>query len=80
MKKISPKQVKMYFILILVAGAVLGAIGALSEIKPLAIIGLVLLCGDIVFCFACYRCPYCGKYLGRSKGDYCPYCGKDVNC
>lgn len=80
MKKISPKQVNMYFLLILAAGAVLGAIGALSEIKPLAIIGIVLLLGDIVFRLACYRCHYCGKYLDRSKGDYCPYCGKDVNC
>lgn len=49
MKKISPKQVSLYFLLILAIGAVLGAIGALSEIKPLAIIGITLLIGDIVF-------------------------------
>ena len=79
MKKISPKQVNLYFLLIFAIGAVLGAIGALSEIKPLAIIGITLLIGDIIFRIACYRCSYCGRYLDRSRGEYCPYCGKELN-
>lgn len=79
MKKISPKQVNLYYLLILATGAALGAIGALSEIKFLAVIGITLLIGDIIFRFACYRCPYCGRYLDRSRGDYCPYCGKELN-
>lgn len=63
MKKMSPKQVDLYCILILAVGAALGAIGAFSEIKFLEIIGITLLIGDIVFRVACYRCPYCGKEL-----------------
>ena len=79
MKKMSPKQVDLYCILILAVGAALGAIGAFSEIKSLEIIGITLLIGDIVFRVACYRCPYCGRYLDRSRGEYCPYCGKELN-
>ena len=79
MKKMSPKQVHLYCILILAVGAALGAIGAFSEIKFLEIIGITLLIGDIVFRVACYRCPYCGRYLDRSRGEYCPYCGKELN-
>ena len=79
MKKMSPKQVDLYCILILAVGAALGAIGAFSEIKFLEIIGITLLIVDIVFRVACYRCPYCGRYLDRSRGEYCPYCGKELN-
>ncbi len=79
MKKPSPKQVNMRFLLILAAGAVVGLIGACFEIKFLAMMGLILLVGDIIFRLVYYRCPHCGKYLDRSTGDYCPYCGKDVN-
>lgn len=80
MKRLSPKQVNMYFLLILAAGAVVGLLGVRFEIKFLAMMGLILLAGDIVFRLVTYRCPHCGKYLDRSTGDYCPYCGKDVNC
>ena len=79
MKKMSPKRVHLYSLLILAAGAALGAIGALSEIKLLAILGITLLIGDIVFFFFFYRCSYCGRYLDRSRGEYCPYCGKELN-
>lgn len=79
MNKMSPKRVHLYSLLILAAGAALGAIGALSEIKLLAILGITLLIGDIVFRIACYRCSYCGRYLERSRGEYCPYCGKELN-
>ena len=29
-----------------------------------------------VFHFALYRCPHCGKHLGRRTPDACPHCGK----
>lgn len=29
-----------------------------------------------VFHFALYRCPHCGKHLGRGTPDACPHCGK----
>ena len=79
MKRLSPKNVDYYFLLILAAGAILGGIGAFLEIGPLAVIGMVLMFGDIIFRLVCYRCPHCGKYLDRSKGDYCPYCGESMN-
>ena len=29
-----------------------------------------------VFHFALYRCPHCGKHLGRGTPDACPHSGK----
>ena len=79
MKRLLPKKVNAYFLLILAAGTILEGIGIFTEIRPLAIAGIILTLGDIVFRLVCFRCPHCGKYLDRSTGDYCPYCGKDVN-
>ena len=25
-----------------------------------------------------WKCPHCGKYLGRSIGEYCPHCGEKL--
>ncbi len=25
------------------------------------------------------RCPYCGRFAGRSVGPYCTYCGRNMD-
>ena len=25
-----------------------------------------------------FRCPHCGKFLGRALGEYCPHCGEKL--
>ena len=27
---------------------------------------------------ALWRCPFCGRRLGRSDGESCPHCGKNL--
>ncbi len=41
-------------------------------------IGLVVAASSVVLSLLFYKCPYCGKHLGRNGGDYCPYCGKRI--
>lgn len=28
---------------------------------------------------ALWRCPFCGRHLGRSDGESCPHCGKALD-
>lgn len=79
MKKLKPQVVNLYYLIVVAVAIALAGIGALSNVKVFATIGLVLLIAAVVFRIIFYRCPYCHKYLGRRAGDYCPYCGKEMN-
>jgi len=62
-----------------IAGAVIGGIGALANVLAMVIIGVVLLIGGIIFHIITYRCPHCGCFLDRSRGEYCPHCGEKLD-
>lgn len=79
MKKLKPQMVNFCYIIIVVLAVALAAVGAISNIKTFATVGLILLVADVFFRLVFYRCPYCHRYLGRSAGAYCPYCGKEMN-
>lgn len=79
MKKLKPKKMQMYFWIILIAGALLGFIGAAAELELLSFFGMLVIFLGIILRIIFYRCPYCGKFLDRSTGDFCPYCGKKLN-
>lgn len=79
MKKLTPKKVQKYFWIIFILGALIGFIGATAEKELLSFFGILVIFLDIILRVIFYRCPYCGKYLDRSTGDFCPYCGKNVN-
>ena len=42
------------------------------------ILTLALLAGFFIFRFLFWRCPSCGSYLHRTRGEYCQYCGKPL--
>ena len=42
------------------------------------ITGLCLLLGAYLLEKSCYRCPHCGKHLGRERGNTCPHCGRSL--
>lgn len=40
------------------------------------ILGFIVIVGALAFSFKNWRCPGCGKYLGRTLGPrHCPKCG-----
>lgn len=43
---------------------------------PLLIGDTALIFAVVIFQIIFYRCPHCGKYLGRTTGRHCPYCGE----
>lgn len=79
MKKLLPKKIRAVFWIILLIGAVIGFIGAFSEMTSLIVAGMIIMLCSIVVYFVFYRCPHCGRFLDRSTGEYCPYCGKKIN-
>ncbi|NCE63601.1 hypothetical protein D1159_03165 [Pseudoflavonifractor sp. 524-17] len=44
----------------------------------LLIIGVIVLGLIVVVRVKFWKCPYCGKYLGREKGYFCRNCGKEI--
>ncbi len=73
----SVKKARKLTYTLLVAGFVL-ALGAYVW-DPLIVIGSVVMVSALIPHFLWYRCPYCGKQLGRNDGDYCQYCGRRLD-
>ena len=79
MKKLLPTQVRRIVWILIAVGGVVGMVGALGEIKPLMVLGVVILICGMGYHYLFYRCPYCGRFLDRSTGAFCPYCGRNMN-
>ena len=65
---------------LLLSGALLSGVGTSVSI-PLVILGIAIMLVAIVIGVLYYRCPHCGRPLGRI-GDsvaYCPHCGKALD-
>ena len=77
----SLNQKKILIGALLALGAIIGVIGALSERTWLAVAGVLVMIGSMIYYFAGWVCPYCGGHLGRidSGGNYCPRCGKRLD-
>ena len=65
---------------LLLTGALLSGVGT-SVSVPLVILGIAIMLFAIVIGVLYYRCPHCGRPLGRigEGGAYCPHCGKALN-
>lgn len=79
MKKLKPKKVHQLCIISIVVFGLIGLLGASLSNVVLDIICVAGLVGTIIFRLIFFRCPHCGAYLDRSKGQYCPHCRGDVN-
>ena len=65
---------------LLLTGALLSGVGT-SVSVPLVVLGIAIMLFAIVIGVLYYRCPHCGRPLGRI-GDsvaYCPHCGKALD-
>ena len=43
--------------------------------EPLFIVGALIAVSSLIPHFLFYKCPHCGKNLGRDGGDFCRFCG-----
>lgn len=53
-------------------------IAYLSDKIVFVIIGMIAFGMIIAVRALFWKCPYCGKYIGRDKGIYCKNCGKEL--
>ena len=72
------KKANIIFWIMRVVGALVSGIGSTEGVQWMAMLGIAIMMGGLVLKVLLYRCPYCGKYLDRSSGDFCPYCGKNL--
>ena len=59
-------------------GIVVCAIGVIMEVSWLVLAGVILVLAAMVQYLIFYRCPSCGRYLGRGLPNYCPHCGEKL--
>lgn len=75
LQELKPQQIKKVFGISAIVIVLIAAISAVCNILWLAVISFILMIAVLAFNIIFYRCPYCGKHLGRDGGDYCQYCG-----
>lgn len=72
----SVKRARTLWKSLLTVGALITVCGKLW--LPFLILGsIIMFCGIFVLA-RYYKCPHCGKTLGRENGNFCPYCGKSL--
>ena len=71
------KQKELVSAAVLIAGLLLMLIG--GESIWVLLLGLAVALGAVVLWTRWWRCPSCGRFLGRTKGQYCPHCGKEID-
>lgn len=71
MKKITRKQIKARTFIILGIGLLIALCGVAVEISALSMAGLLIMFSSIIYHVIFYRCPHCGKFLGRNTGEFC---------
>lgn len=74
-RELKPQQVKKLTEGAAIFAVVLALLGYWLDLAFLAVIGLLLMIATGVFHAVLYRCPACGKYLGRDRGNFCRHCG-----
>lgn len=74
-KELKPQQVKKLTEGAAILAVVLVLFGYWLDLIFLAVPGLLLMIAAVVLNTVLYRCPACGKHLGRDGGDFCRHCG-----
>ena len=55
-------------------------VGVVGQNEQCIVIGTLIIFSGLAVLLIYYRCPHCGRYLGREGGlTYCPYCGKALD-
>ncbi len=78
MKKIPPKTVWIIVFILSIQGLLVCLVGAFRSAPRIIWTGAGVMLLAFALEFAFYRCPYCGKWLGRLWMKRCPWCGKPL--
>ena len=72
-----PKKARKLSCFLFVIGVIIMLFGYADIIFLL--IGLVVAVSSLVPNLLFYKCPHCGKHLGRNGSDFCQHCGKSID-
>ena len=72
-----PTQARKLRDILLIVGIVVMLMGYLHEAFFIA--GACISCSCLTPHFLFYKCPHCGKLLGRNEGAFCQHCGKRID-
>ena len=76
-KPMTPKTARRLRDALLIAGAVVMLLGYYHE--AFLWVGGAIACACLIPHFAFYRCPHCGRALGRNEGSFCQHCGGPID-
>ena len=80
MKNVSPVKALVVGGILQAVGLIICFVGYIAK-SALALLGIALIIGGLVFMQLYYRCPHCGKILASSNRrkmhmpGFCPHCG-----
>lgn len=72
-----PKAAEKLVILLALVGVVVMPFGYFIPI--LWAVGAVIALSSIIPNLLFYRCPYCGRMLGKISASFCSHCGKRID-
>jgi len=80
----SLRQTKLVITVLVVCGLSCAILAYLTVKRTalcvaLLVLGLILAVAVAIINIIFWRCPYCGKNLGRDTGKFCQHCGKELN-
>ena len=61
-----------------IAAVAVTLLGYVAGSPPAVALGVALVTGGATVSLALWRCPYCGRWLGRRRGRFCPHCGREL--
>lgn len=73
------KQVKYLIWALAIACCVMIILISVTESMVFFWLMMAFLAAGLAVNLALWRCPYCGRYLGRDVSRYCTYCGKELD-
>ena len=76
---LTPQKANRLFMIIVLFGFVVAMIGATTEIHLISVLSLIVMFGAVIFKVLFYRCPNCGKFLGRDTVKHCPNCESKIS-
>ncbi len=79
MHRITPKIALIVYFISLIVGLILYAIAQINQHPMITLLAIIAVLISLVARFGFYRCPECGRYLGRGFIRYCPRCGAEID-
>jgi hypothetical protein len=73
------KTVKIIYLIIALLGLAVFAVGLFADSTIISVIGVAVIISAVIFHVIFYRCPCCGRYLGKNIGGFCQYCGEKLD-